>query len=372
MANKPSKDCSEPWLGSKEENRRAYRRRTIAQVSFPERSAKNEPAIVTDVSKDGLYLNTERPLAVGERLNFTLSLPSRPDKPLKVAGRVVRIDESGMGILFEDLTSKDRYRIGEYSGFVDLDDAVVELQNSLDGVITGNLLPVSDWSIIEAWLKKASDNKLRVLIALPTKRNQTIPARLSCKPGLLELIELERPLPENPGVIFCVVADGPLQVVFEGIVQTAGERPRLLLPERIYHNDRRWSRRFPIEESELILPAPPLEEGQLRLPVYDISEGGCSVLAHRESLITIGMRFPAVELRRGNQTERHDGATVMRLASLGTSSDWLVGLNFIDDSKDRDAFSEIEGKSVQPSLSTSFIRLASMAKQNIRRMIVGK
>jgi Tfp pilus assembly protein PilZ/c-di-GMP-binding flagellar brake protein YcgR len=310
MADKFPNDCSEPWLGSKEENRRAYRRSTIAQVSFRERSV-DEPATVTNVSKDGLYMNTDKPLAVGDRLNFTLRLPTEPHKPLKVGGRVARIDEYGMGILFEDLNSKDRYRIGEYSGFVDLDDAVVELQNSLEGMIDGNLLPVSEWPIIEDWLKKANDNKLSVLIALSTKRSKAISARLCYNQTMLELIELDRPLPENTGVIYCVVTDGPLQVVFEGVVIEAGDQPKLLLPERIYHNDRRWSRRFPIENSELIVPAPHLEDGRIRLPVYDISEGGCSVLAHGESLITIGMRFPAMELRRGNQTERHDGATIM-------------------------------------------------------------
>lgn len=371
MAYKPSEDSSEPWLGSKEENRRAYRRRTIAQLSFLERSV-DEPATATNVSKDGLYMNTERPLAVGDRLNFTLRLPTGHHKPLKVGGKVARIDEDGMGILFEDLNSKDRYRISEYSGFIDLDDAIVELQNSLEGIIDGNLLPVSEWPIIEDWLKKASDNKLSVLIALSTKRIQPISARLRYNDTLLELVELERPLPENTGVIYCVVKDGPLQVVFEGIVIAAGDQPKLLLPERIYHNDRRWSRRFPIENSELIVSAPHLEEGRIRLPVYDISEGGCSVIAHGDSLITIGMRFPAVELRRGSQTERHDGATIMRLAPVGISNNWLVGLNFIDDSKDRDAFSEIEGKSVQPSISTSILRLAAMAKQKIRSIIVGK
>jgi ubiquinone/menaquinone biosynthesis C-methylase UbiE len=369
---KSSKDYFRPWLGRKEENRRSYRRRTIAPVSFLRASVDKRPATVTNVSKDGLYMNTERPLAVGDRLNFMLRLPTEHRKPLKVGGKVTRIDEYGMGILFEDLNSKDRYRIGEYSGFADLDDAIVELQKSLEGMIDGNLLPVSEWAIIKDWLKKASNNKLSVLIALSTKKIQAISARLRYNHPLLELVELERPLPEKTDVIYCVVTDGPLQVVFEGIVETGGEQPKLLLPERIYQNDRRWSRRFPIENSELIIPAPHLGEGRIRLPVYDISEGGCSVLAHAESLITIGMRFPAVELRRGNQTESHEGATIMRLAPAGISTNWLVGINFIDDSKDRDVFSEIEGKSVRPSISTSIIHLAAMAKQKIRRMIVGK
>jgi hypothetical protein len=369
---KSSKKGLRPWIGSRAENRRSYRRRTIAPISFLEATRDNARAIVTNLSKDGLYLNTEKSLAVGDRLNFTLRLPTGYNKPLKVGGKVTRIDEYGMGILFEDLNSKDRYRIGEYSGYVDLDDAIVELQNSLEGVIDGNLLPVSERPIIEDWLKRASDNKLNVLIALSTKGGKTISAHLRFGYTLLELVGLERPLPENTRVIYCVVTDGPLQAVFEGIVETGGEQPKLLLPERIYHNDRRWSRRFPIEDAELIIPAPHLEEGRIRLPVYDVSEGGCSILAHAESLITIGMRFPAVELRRGNQTDRHDGATIIRLAPAGISNNWLVGLSFIDDSKDRDAFSEIEGKSVQPSIWTSIIHLAAMAKQRIRRMVVGK
>ena len=368
---KSSKDHMGPWLGRKKEKRRSYRRKTIAPVSFLRAPVDKGPATVTNVSKDGLFMNTERPVTVGDRLNFLLKLPTGHRKPLNVGGKVTRIDEFGMGILFEDLNSKDRSRIGDYSGFVDLDDAIVELQHSLEGTIEGNLLPVTEWPIIEDWLKRASDNKLNVLIALSTKKPQTISACLRYDYTQLELIELDRPLPENTRVTYCMVTDGPLQVVFEGIVETGGEQPKLLLPERMYHNDRRWSRRFPIENSELIIAAPHLEDGSIRLPVYDISEGGCSVLAHAESLITIGMRLPAMELRRGNQIERHDGATIIRLAPAGLSNNWLVGLNFIDDSRDRDAFSEIEGKSVQPSISTSIIRLAAMAKQGIRRMISG-
>ncbi|MFH0789412.1 MAG: PilZ domain-containing protein, partial [Pseudomonadota bacterium] len=372
MLEKPPQDYSEAWLGSKGENRRAYRRKTIAQVSFLEGSGKDELAVVTNVSKDGLYINTKGPLDVGDRLNFRLKLPTNSHKPMKGVGMVVRRNESGLGIRFQDLKSKDRSRIRDYSGFVDLDDAIVELQNSMQGIIAGNLLPVSEWPLIEDRLKKANDKNLPVLIALSTKRNQAISSRLRYNQERLELVELDRPLPENTSVIYCLVADGPLQAVFEGLVEAAGDQPRILLPERMYHNDRRWSRRFPAEIAELIVSAPHLKDGKIRLPVFDISEGGCSVLAHRESLITIGMRFPALELRRGDQTKIHNGATIMRLAPFDGSNDWLVGLNFIDDSNDRDAFSEIEGKSVQPSISTSVIRLAAMAKRKIRGMIVGK
>jgi len=62
----------------------------------------------------------------------------------------------------------------------------------------------------------------------------------------------------------------------------------------------------------------------------------------------------------------------MRLAPVEHSNNWLVGLNFIDDSRDRDSFSEIEGKSVQSSITSSVTRLAAVAKQKLRSMIVGK
>lgn len=361
-----------PWLGRKKEKRRSYRRKTIAPASFLKPPVDNGPTIVTNVSKDGLFMNMERPLTVGDRLNFVLRLPTGHRRPLNVGGKVTRIDENGMGVLFEDVNSKDRYRIGEYSGFVDLEDAIVDLQHTLKGTVEGNLLPFTEWPLIEDWLTRASDNRLSVLIALSTKKPQTISARLRFDHTLLELVELDRPLPENTRVVYCVVCDGPLQVVFEGIIEAGGERPRLLLPERMYHNDRRWSRRFPIENAELIVTAPHLEEGVIRLPVYDVSEGGCSVLAHAESLITIGMRLPALELRRGNHADKHDGATIMRLAPAGLSSNWLVGLSFIDDSRDRDAFATIENKSVQPSIAASIVRLTALAKQKIRSMIVGK
>jgi hypothetical protein len=234
MDEKPSKHFSEAWVGIKGEKRRANRRRTLAQVSFLEKSLKNEPAMVTNVSKDGLYIHTKWLLDVGERLTFTLRLPGKSHRPIKGVGVVVRIDRYGIGVRFQDLTSKDRSRIREYSGFVDLDDAVVELQNVMQGLITGNLLPVSEWPMIENRLQKAHDKNLPVLIVLSTKKNQTISARLRYNQKLLQLVELDKPLPENTNLMYCLVSDGPLQAVFEGIVEATGIQPRLLLPERLY------------------------------------------------------------------------------------------------------------------------------------------
>ena len=365
-------ECSKPWLGSQKENRRSYRRRTLAPISFLNGSESKGPATVTNVSKDGLYILTDKPLAVGSRFNSTLGLPSAFHKPLKVGGKVVRCDGFGMGIIIEELHSRDRSRLRDYSGFVDLDDAIVELQNSMAGVLVGNLLPVSEWPLIEDLLKKANDSNLRVLVALTTKRNKTISGRLRYGHNKLKLIELDRPLPSDVRVIYCVLIDGPLQAVFEGIIETPGEQPRLLPPERMYHNERRWSRRFPVESAELIIPAPHRQEGKIRLPVYDISEGGCSVLAHQESLIAIGMRFPSLELKRWNRAEKYGGSTVVRVTPFENTDQWLVGLSFLDDTKDRNAFSEIEEKSVRSSPSTSFSRLTAMTKQKIRSLIVGK
>jgi len=365
-------DISKSWLGRNEENRKSYRRNTIASVSFTEHFQSVQPAIGTNISKDGLYVRLAEPLHVGSRVQFWLKLPYSFYKPLRIKGKVVRKDEIGMGVLFEELHSKDRSFLRDYSGFVDLDDAVVRLQNSLAGVLAGNLLPVSEWPLIEERLTKADEKNLNVLLTLSTKSTKTISARLRYGQKQLRLTDLDRPLPLETQVIYCILTDGPLQAVFEGIIQSPGEEPTLLLPERMYHNERRWSRRFLEQKAELLIPAPHLREGTISLPIADISEGGCSVLVPAGSLLTAGMKMPHLELRRWNGVETFSGATIVRLIPQENTDQCLVGLNFSNNGQDRNVFSEIEEKSVRSSSKVSLLRLATLTKNKIRGFLTGK
>jgi Tfp pilus assembly protein PilZ len=74
-------------------------------------------AAVTNLSRSGLFLKADILDNLGSMVALSLSLP-REKKPISIAGRVVRVDtrarQSGMGILFTDLSLKSRQRLARY------------------------------------------------------------------------------------------------------------------------------------------------------------------------------------------------------------------------------------------------------------------
>lgn len=355
--------------GHTNESRRAYRRRTLARVISPD--GRRDNVLMTDVSPGGAYIRTDNPLPVGARFVSRVFLPGGANRPLEIGGQVVRTDERGMGVVFEDLQSRDRSLLRGYASFFDLDDAVVSLQASNPGALRGNLLPVGDGQFIRERLQDAAGRDVRILIALSAKGGPWIGGRLGIALDVLILREMERPLPKNTNVIYCAVLDGPLRSVFEGLVVEHGENPQVLFPERMYHNDRRCSRRMPAEGVWLGIPAARAGGEAIRLPVIEASEGGCSVLAPPEGLLAVGMRFPACELSDGHKTSRHEGATVARIEPAQQTGHWRLSLNFIDAAVERDSFSRIQELNTKSSRWASFQRLAGVARRKAADLLGG-
>ncbi|MDP8255074.1 MAG: PilZ domain-containing protein [Candidatus Alcyoniella australis] len=345
------------------ESRKATRRKTRAVVRVLDGSLNDSSAVALNVSLIGAYISTDNPPPVGSRLSLQMSLPSEPNKPIRIGGRIVRMDRDGVGLLFEDINARDQSRIRKYAHFFDLDDAVVALQGALPGVISGNLLPINDKRLIAERLKNASERDVQVLVALSSTPSTVIDARLDMSEDFLQLHNLDRPLPENASAIYCALLDGPLHAVFEGVVAEHGAQPRLMYPDRIYHNDRRCSRRLTAAASWLSIQAPHYGEGSIRLEVVDISEGGCAVLMSKSSMVAVGMRFPEVELCDANQSIRHEGATVTRISNSEFEDRWLIGLNFLDMPTGRDAFANIQNRTVKSSLLSTVRRLVGVTRK---------
>ena len=367
------KNASE-YSESKEskESRGAFRRQTLAKVSAINGHPDNANTLMMNISLTGAYIRTDNPPPVGTRFVTQIFLPNGYKKPIQVGGRVVRADHGGLGVVFEDLQSRDRSLLRGYTSFHDLDDAVVSLQESIPDILSGNLLPISDRQLIHERLRAAADNAVKILITLSAKSGPRFEARLEYGPDTLILRDLERPLPESKNVIYCAILDGALHAVFEGLVSKHGEQLKLLFPERMYHNDRRSSRRIPADEAWLSIQAPHAEDGVLRFPAIDISEGGCAVLVAQDSLITVGMRFPAIELLEGQKISRHDGATVTRIVPAEQPGYWQIGLNFIDATIERDAFSQIQNRTVRSSNWANLKRLAGLTRKKVADLFAVK
>ena len=373
MLRSPGKaNISSLIVENRKDSRRSNRRRTIAIVTFLDGSINDKKAIISNVSKDGAYIVTSDIPPVGSRLAISFQLPANWKRPIKVDGRVVRIDAKGSGILFEDIRYQDRFKIRQYADFADQDDAIVALQNSMKNILTGNLLPVREWPMIEERLIAATKRNLQVLVALSANDRTPFQAGLDYKPDILQLQNTENPIPKNVDLVYYAILDGPLQAVFQGLLLDKESNPRLVLPERMYHNDRRCSYRHQVEDTWMSIDAPHMENGVIRLPVSDVSEGGCSFIAPKNSLITIGMRLPSLKLESENKYESHDGGTITRIAPTSIDDQWLVGVSYFDNTQDRDVFSEITDRSVHSSTWSKIIRVWGLTKDRIRKRLPGK
>lgn len=59
--------------------------------------------IIKNISQKGVFIETKRPLFVGEELILSFSMPGF-GKPLKVKGEIVQVSRSGIGVEFKNMS----------------------------------------------------------------------------------------------------------------------------------------------------------------------------------------------------------------------------------------------------------------------------
>jgi Tfp pilus assembly protein PilZ len=59
--------------------------------------------IIKNISQKGVFIETQRPLFVGEELTISFSMPGF-GKPLKVKGEIVQVSRSGIGVEFKNMS----------------------------------------------------------------------------------------------------------------------------------------------------------------------------------------------------------------------------------------------------------------------------
>lgn len=65
-----------------------------------------------NINEGGIFVETEAPEPVGTRVELEFKLPGA-DEPVEVTGTVVRAEEGGMGIEFDQLGADHRQRINQ-------------------------------------------------------------------------------------------------------------------------------------------------------------------------------------------------------------------------------------------------------------------
>lgn len=133
-------------FGAKREARRAVRRLVDVQCEvYSELWGEAIPHRVTDVSEDGLWIQTNLLLEPGSHVTLTFYPPDW-EEPLYVAGRVERVELQrrpgegsavGMGVAFEALRRDERRRLTLSMRGLPAEEAFILDQRTLTGVPVG-------------------------------------------------------------------------------------------------------------------------------------------------------------------------------------------------------------------------------------------
>jgi uncharacterized protein (TIGR02266 family) len=63
---------------------------------------------VTNISRGGVFIRSKNPLPAGTEVNLKFSILTDDFEMIEGLGRVVRVDEDGMAVVFTELTSESR------------------------------------------------------------------------------------------------------------------------------------------------------------------------------------------------------------------------------------------------------------------------
>ena len=95
----------EKWQKSKNEKRKYPRRPTLVDITYSSDQRRIFEDFVRNISADGLFIETNLITELGQKLTMTFSHPDSGD-PIKVAGKVIRVDSGGIGVKFNTLLSE--------------------------------------------------------------------------------------------------------------------------------------------------------------------------------------------------------------------------------------------------------------------------
>jgi len=94
----------ESWRKSKNEKRRYPRRSTPMEITYSSDQRRVFEDFIRNISAGGLFIETNLVTELGQKLTMTFSHPDSGD-PIKVLGKIIRVDSGGIGVKFNKLLS---------------------------------------------------------------------------------------------------------------------------------------------------------------------------------------------------------------------------------------------------------------------------
>ena len=94
----------EKWEKSKNKKRKYPRRSTLINITYASDQRGFFEDVIRNISAGGLYIETNLVTELGQKLTMTFSHPDSSD-PIKILGKIVRVDTGGIGVKFDKLLS---------------------------------------------------------------------------------------------------------------------------------------------------------------------------------------------------------------------------------------------------------------------------
>ena len=95
------------------EKRSDIRKNCLIQVNY-EADGHRHNSFILDISAFGVFIETDRPIAVGQQVKMTFRLPEEL-KPFHLSGEVVWCGSHGCGIRFSDISKQQSVRLQLFS-----------------------------------------------------------------------------------------------------------------------------------------------------------------------------------------------------------------------------------------------------------------
>ena len=93
-------DILKEWQQGKEREFKRFNIKTDVDVAGAKRVVQTD---MRDISASGIYINTSGKFETDERVRVVFTVPGF-DKPFKLQGKIIRVEQHGMAIKFEDIT----------------------------------------------------------------------------------------------------------------------------------------------------------------------------------------------------------------------------------------------------------------------------
>ncbi len=228
-----------------------------------------------DLSLDGFFLDTDRPLPEGSRLTLLLSLDARTE--VAVDAEVVRTVPGGMGLQFRSVSPKARRQLRRFvAGVTSVDGTRRTARALLDGEAEGG--EPLEGAAVKALLIAASGAGMAVV---PEGRPVQVDGTLAVDGDALSLqTATAAELRIGEPAVGLLTHDFVSWSFDTRVLEVSAEAARLALPQQLLCSERRSTDRQLIAGStRLALPRPWRPEEVLQFAVLERSAGGFSFRA---------------------------------------------------------------------------------------------